>query len=897
MKYRKNKSGRKSHDLNLSKWGPYSKKYIGISHIPSVHEGNRFDISIFPGLFRRGITIPNVMWESGYYPWESSTDLKYYSHRHQLLWKDQIYSDISYSILDESEVLFCCKSVNNTNTTQAIIFHHLASLSFPPKASYSKENLRSVELKYPNDFLLVKGLDYTSIHLDETNPLRNLSPDGIIWGEKRDHGYTNGAGLGGGFGTSPSDKVTYDIPEQWDYSEKVYLRCRIAQKETTEIQFQKGISGFCSITGTDQFELIPLSVKADKDLSTFQISCDGKALIEIDSIIFCTHGSRKKPEFIQSSRNPKPSILQGPNENTLILSYEGLEKHYGISWEIDAVVREFDCDEIDSLMQHNVHEHNYKYFKGSGDGHYTDIFTRPLYIKAQSEMSLTGKICCGTKKEVREKLSSFRPSSPEVQDLIKSSRDKKVSYNIENKYSFSMERMAATVLTNVVFPVRVQGSWIRHHTPGRWWDSLYTWDSGFIGLGFSTLDMDRATENLNCYTTLPGNPEAAFIHHGSPVPTQFFLYQEIFNKSGSRDFLKKFYPQMLQYHMFMCGHFGSSTMGSLNSGLLKTWDYFYSSSGMDDYPAQLEVHRRELEENTSPVITTAISIRTAKILKRAAIILGEPVDELNEDIKRLTLALQKNSWDRHSGYFSYAIHDKDGNAIDYLKDESGHNYNCGFEGIYPINADICTQEQQEIIVKRMFSKKHLWTDCGLTAIDQSAPYHKDDGYWNGTVWMSHQWIFWKSMLDLGYTDEAYKIASTALDLWKREVEENYLCFEHFICTSGKGAGWHHFGGLSSPVLHWYASYFQLGNISTGHNTWVISRDFSKDFKRMKASLSCDQSGDNERAVIVTLDRNLKEITALWQGRPVQFNLRGPGIIELLLSGDDGRESTLEIHGV
>ena len=43
--------------------------------------------------------------------------------------------------------------------------------------------------------------------------------------------------------------------------------------------------------------------------------------------------------------------------------------------------------------------------------------------------------------------------------------------------------MAATVLSNIVYPIRAQGQFIRHYTPGRWWDSLYTWDSGFVGLG------------------------------------------------------------------------------------------------------------------------------------------------------------------------------------------------------------------------------------------------------------------------------------------------------------------------------------------------------------------------------------------------------------------------------
>ncbi len=69
-------------------------------------------------------------------------------------------------------------------------------------------------------------------------------------------------------------------------------------------------------------------------------------------------------------------------------------------------------------------------------------------------------------------------------------------------------------------------------------------------------------------------------------------------------------------------------------------------------------------------------------------------------------------------------------------------------------------------------------------MDQSAPYYRHDGYWNGAVWMPHQWFLWKTMLDLGQADFAFKIAQTALDLWKSEVDESYECFEHFLIESG-----------------------------------------------------------------------------------------------------------------
>ena len=80
--------------------------------------------------------------------------------------------------------------------------------------------------------------------------------------------------------------------------------------------------------------------------------------------------------------------------------------------------------------------------------------------------------------------------------------------------------MRAVLCTNVVYPVYTRGQYIRHNTPGRWWDSLYTWDSGFIGMGLAQFSARRGFDCLNAYLTPPGDDEAAFIHHGSLVPAR-----------------------------------------------------------------------------------------------------------------------------------------------------------------------------------------------------------------------------------------------------------------------------------------------------------------------------------------------------------------------------------------
>ena len=51
-----------SHDnTSLQAWGPYSKRYAGISHIPDMQAGKRFDFSVMPGYYRNRQLVPHLI--------------------------------------------------------------------------------------------------------------------------------------------------------------------------------------------------------------------------------------------------------------------------------------------------------------------------------------------------------------------------------------------------------------------------------------------------------------------------------------------------------------------------------------------------------------------------------------------------------------------------------------------------------------------------------------------------------------------------------------------------------------------------------------------------------------------------------------------------------------------
>lgn len=186
------------------------------------------------------------------------------------------------------------------------------------------------------------------------------------------------------------------------------------------------------------------------------------------------------------------------------------------------------------------------------------------------------------------------------------------------------------------------------------------------------------------------------------------------------------------------------------------------------------------------------------------------------------------------------------------------------------------------MLSRLFDSDHLWTPVGLSTVDRSAPYYRRDGYWNGAVWFPHQWLLWKSMLDLGEADRAWQIASTALEAWERECSESYFTFEHFIIASGRGAGWHQFSGLSSPLLNWYASYFRPGKVSTGFETFVDSQVFSDDYSSFDGVLSFDDSGEFHRRTILLCMAPGRTYSARFGGKAVESRLRHDGLLEVTL---------------
>jgi len=878
-----------SHDLNLPNWGPYTKKYVGISHIPNIDQGLRYDLSVFPTIYNQEATPPDVLKKGNFFIWEAAPNLKYYSYRHELEWKDRVYADISYSFANEDSRLITMNLINNTDIEKTMSIHMVSSMHFPPLAPHKPEDeilIKKIEL--PENGIWIDGLDYKTYTYKNPGHRNQLAYDGMLRGEVRENGQINGNGIE--FAKSRGDKVIYEFDIPKNLAEPVlYIRYKSDSENDTEVGVSGTVRTSFKLTSSNQYTFIKkeLGKITDKHvIMEFEAQSGNRVVIDGFAIINKTDDDLVKVSNVEW--NPVPEVIDNQEmSNSIILKYKNSDIYYGLYWDQpNSQIIDFKLKDLPSDFNTNSSVGIQDQEKKSENGFLKDVVLSPINVPSNSIQTIHAYISSGTLDQVRENLANIKNLNfNEIKEEAKSNLHKFNVVPDGEKYLFSQERMSAVLLSNIVYPIYTQNQYIRHSAPGRKWDCLYTWDSGFIGIGLNQLDTQRSIENLNVYLSDPLE-QSAFIDHGTPLPVQFYQFLEIWNKTQSKDFLAEEYPKLKYYYDFLSGKIETSTTNNLKSGLIRTWDYFYNSGGWDDYPAQQFVHENKLTKKVTPVISTAHLIRIAKIMRLASrqLQIKQDFETYQNDIDKWAVALNQYSWDDDSGYYSYVIHNESGNAEAKLMFENHANYNMGLDGISPIISGISNNQQILKMMANLKTKGKIWSDVGLSTIDQSAPYYNKDGYWNGHVWMPHQWFIWKSMLDLGEDDFAFEIADTALNLWKKETEDTYNSNEYFSIETGKGKGWYQFGGLSAPVLSWFSSYYEIGTFTTGFDVWIMEKDFNKDFNAFEARLRLLELNNKPFTVLLCLNPEFN-YDAYWNDQKVKSEQINKGTISITLKRD------------
>lgn len=853
-----------THDLqSLPEWGPYSKRFFGLSHIADPMHGHRFDFFAVPSLYRRNPCVPDALRSCGYLPWEASSDLKFYSYRHQLEWKDRVYADISFSAVDSYSRLFRCEFCNNTAMGLDIALHLFSMLVINPQ--------EKIQAHFRKNGYWLNAMDYSQIHFDEPEFFKGLNPEGRRPGEEWSTGCAGGVCIGQGFGKFPGHRITWLLKHPMNHDE-LYIRCQIAGSLPVTINGHP-----VTLQGNGEWSTLYAGRFSGHELTL--VTETGNP-VQINGF-----GIGESPFFEELPLMLRPEVTAGPIGNSAVFRFPGMEKCYGLQWEGRASIqRQYAVGSLEKLFLYDSgigDPSTSLYDIPTGNDLGYDIVLQPLPLSARSRREFFALAACGTEAEIQDILrNSPLEKGRALCRKIMQREQKKCSPMPETPYTFSQKRMQAVTLTNVVYPIRLYRKYVRHHTPGRCWDSLYTWDSGFIGLGLLEIEPARAAENLNAYTFPPKNRENAFVRHGTPLPMQIILYHELINRTGSREWMTYFYPRVRKMYDFLNGGVtDSKTRAFSKAGLISTWKYSYNSGGWDDYPAQKYIHVNQAH-HILPVISTAIIILTGKLLSYWADELGRTDDAVfyRDNGAKLTEALQKYSWNPASGFFSYVVHDAKGNVKGRFLQEDGTDWNMGLDGLSPLIAGAVTPEQDRLLWKRVMSEKHFRTKTGISTVDLSAPYFRLDGYANGANWTAFEYFLWKSALDCGRLDDAWNLASSGLALWQRETENSYACFEHFSIRSERGNGWHHFSSFSTPYSIWFHAYFIPGRLTVGFDTQILSRKFMK--KSLRATLRIHGKKGGKSGIVIVLEPG--RYKAFWQKRPILLRQRQPGTFETTL---------------
>ena len=851
----------KRFDLTLGKFGPYNKEFLGACHVADPARGATFNVELFPGLFRSKVMIANTICDGGVKMWGANAELTRFTYRYELEWRDQLYCDVEYAISGDRLCDITCKFVNNTDIPHSVNMNVCVSLQRPRVRQYTTFKKYKTYC-YP---VLPEGcLFRDAVDFDENVSDMTLASDGKYLTEVAcDFASGTGTIIYGPCFSLPEHHALYRFDGKTASAVGVRLK---TQKDSALRIVVNGTDSYAlALTASEEFRYYTLPIAPTKINTLALYPADTEAWI--DSLVL---GDRAAEVTFEDENNSTFPIERTVVGNEMTLRYEGIPYTYTLSWEKEPqLIRSFRINDLELFLEKAIHNHVSTEIDEGGLRAYENLLANPITVApGKTEyMRFAVKVDGGAEKE-------------EVAPVYK------VSHNSDGEaFAFSQNMMAYNTFLNVVYPIYTRRQYIRHNTPGRNWDCLYTWDSGFIGMGLGTADFSRAFECLNTYLTPVGDKHSPFIFHGSVVPTQMFLYKYLFDKyPEKREELHAVFPMVMQYFRFFSQL--HKDKHQMKSGLLKTWHIFYNSGGWDDYPPQhfLEMNTRYQTgtpdySNTTPVITTAISILIAKILRGIAVAFGEPTEEFDECITRLSAVLQSGPWDKEVGYFSYMTHDENGNPTGFLRAADGSNYNQGFDGIYPYVAGATTDEQNAAIMDNI--KNGLWSDVGICVVDKRASYYSTTGYWNGMVWMAHQWILSQALLDYGESDFSYKIAETALRVWKNEVGASYNCFEHFM-GNGRGVGFHQFSGLSTPVLLFFDSYYKPGTLTVGFQTAVIAKEWNTDHSALHATLSV---GGKAPVAIVCLAEG-HEYAFTVNGKPVDVKKRTAGAYEIpLVAGE------------
>ena len=480
-------------------WGPYGKKYMGLSRIADhdFANGVRFDFTVAPAIFGGDIRVPNATLPSGCHPWKCSSDYSLVTYRHDLEWKDKVYAEVSYARIDGESTLVRTRIVNNSEIIQNCVINFFQSIEYP-SPSYCA-------LSLPEKCVYKNAVEYDSYSYAVTRPWDEENADGFKKGEFADNRFVGGFGLGDRagkwhmphrylppFGCEKGDTVTLTIKNDYDFENAVLA----VRYRTSGIEYIQGkMVGVNVVNGTDtasfmmngklQLDFEPTDNPVIRyfelgklEKGDFEIRLDalGTGGAEFDFFCICEKddASEIKAEMTSYDFMPEITTEKCADEGyTTSCRYKNVDGEFILrTFNDNTRFREIESGALEDCMTARLSNSDPTFddvaesFTGafsrkhSDDGFFRNSIIHTIFINPDSEHIEYAVISKGkTEYKTAEEYEKIYESRLAETEKINLNKDGK-------KYELSNEILRATAMVNAVYPIYKHGEYIIHHTPG-----------------------------------------------------------------------------------------------------------------------------------------------------------------------------------------------------------------------------------------------------------------------------------------------------------------------------------------------------------------------------------------------------------------------------------------------
>jgi hypothetical protein len=394
-----------------------------------------------------------------------------------------------------------------------------------------------------------------------------------------------------------------------------------------------------------------------------------------------------------------------------------------------------------------------------------------------------------------------------------------------------VSRLRDATLFNINYPLNLFGRPSAYYVPAKYFPIPYSWDGGFEAVGMATFVPDLALQQA-CYFMAGNEYDFPAVFCGSPVPTSLYAWWDVYQATRDPAVLSGAYAGAKRMHDFYLGRTPGSVVNAAGDGFLNTYPYNYNL-GVDDHPIQRMAEEKQItRKGLCSIILMAQILRTARIMRNAATVLGHDADAklFGQDVELLTGVIDGRMWDEASGLYGWLQRTERGVERVVMDGSAGDRSAFGF---LPLFGGLTSHKAQ--LIPQMMDPARFRTPFGISSVDMQAPYYNPRGYWNGGIWPVLQWYLWRGLLEAGEPALARQVAETILHTWQDCFEKDHYLGEHFMIAPEQMNGCPNFAGLNAALLPMHAAYYTAYQVTTPYDVIVMGQ--SVDRKRDAVALS------------------------------------------------------------